>query len=620
MADDQANQLIDLIYDSALNPTKWTALLNALAEFVDYIEKQPDAMSSEERILSVLPQLSDNEDKASISSTLKSITSLNQESFFPSLKDANDVLIGHFIRALQIAKKLVDADEQHNVVLSLLDNMPLALILVDAQAHIIETNALANEMLMSNNDLHVNKKVLSVSKEHNALLLKTIAKMSKHDADLTNGQPISINDNELDNKFMLFVTPLKRLDTEQKASVAIFISQHKNHPFTIPEIFVTKYELTKQELKITELLVKGSSIKDISNKIVLSEHTVRSHVKSVLRKTNTSRQAELVSLVYNSMGDFSSAFPNQTSGKRTTLLNKKEFIKKDYLILTLKDGRHLAYAEYGNTSGEPIFYFHSVLGSRLEVAINAKEILEQHSARLIIIDRPGYGASDPNSKNNFLNWIDDLEELADHLKIDKFSTLGYAMGGVYTLAAAYKIPHRLKSNAMVSRGLPPSSSEDFNKMVPLYRMNNRIAKYAPKILPFLTSISMKGILSDPDGFYRQLDNHVCRTDLDIMQQENYKKTFSSSIKEAFRQGGKANAAEVIQLMHDWQFDIRDITLPIDIWHGSEDRQVPCVLGERAAELMTNTRLFIKPDQGHYMIFSNFSEILSKLLSVQTNKS
>lgn len=227
MADDQANQLIDLIYDSALNPTKWTALLNALAEFVDYIEKQPDAMSSEERILSVLPQLSDNEDKASISSTLKSITSLNQESFFPSLKDANDVLIGHFIRALQIAKKLVDADEQHNVVLSLLDNMPLALILVDAQAHIIETNALANEMLMSNNDLHVNKKVLSVSKEHNALLLKTIAKMSKHDADLTNGQPISINDNELDNKFMLFVTPLKRLDTEQKASVAIFISQHK---------------------------------------------------------------------------------------------------------------------------------------------------------------------------------------------------------------------------------------------------------------------------------------------------------------------------------------------------------------------------------------------------------
>lgn len=466
MADDQANQLIDLIYDSALNPTKWTALLNALAEFVDYIEKQPDAMSSEERILSVLPQLSDNEDKASISSTLKSITSLNQESFFPSLKDANDVLIGHFIRALQIAKKLVDADEQHNVVLSLLDNMPLALILVDAQAHIIETNALANEMLMSNNDLHVNKKVLSVSKEHNALLLKTIAKMSKHDADLTNGQPISINDNELDNKFMLFVTPLKRLDTEQKASVAIFISQHKNHPFTIPEIFVTKYELTKQELKITELLVKGSSIKDISNKIVLSEHTVRSHVKSVLRKTNTSRQAELVSLVYNSMGDFSSAFPNQTSGKRTTLLNKKEFIKKDYLILTLKDGRHLAYAEYGNTSGEPIFYFHSVLGSRLEVAINAKEILEQHSARLIIIDRPGYGASDPNSKNNFLNWIDDLEELADHLKIDKFSTLGYAMGGVYTLAAAYKIPHRLKSNAMVSRGLPPSSSEDFNKWYP----------------------------------------------------------------------------------------------------------------------------------------------------------
>lgn len=613
MDNNQANQLIDLIYDSALNPSKWADLLNALAELIDHIENLPDELSIEERIMSVLPQLSDNKDKASISSTLKSITSLSEESLFPNMNKANDLLVGHFIRALQIAKKLIDADEQHNVVLSLLDRMPLALILVDEHLHIIESNALADEMLTSDNDIHIKNKMLCVDNKQNELLIQTVSDMAKHDAELTHGQSISIDDVKSNNKFIFFIAPLKKTGVEQNASVAIFISQRKTHPFIMPKQFTHKYELTKKELNVTEYLVKGYSVKDISSETCSSEHTIRTHVKSVLRKTNTSRQAELVSLVYNSIGSFENTLPSLEHGKRTNLLNKKKYINNNYSILKLKDRRHLSYTEYGDPSGEPFFYFHSVLGSRLELAINAKEILEQHSIRLIIIDRPGYGASDPNPKNSFLNWIDDLEEVADHLKVERFSTIGYAMGGVYTLAAAYKIPDRIKHSAMVSRGLPPSTSKDFNQMIPLYRLNNRMAKYAPKLLPFLTTISMKGILSDPDGLYRQLDKYICDGDRTLLQQETFKQSFFESIKEAFRQGGKSNAAEVIQLMHDWEFDLRNITLPIDIWHGTADRHVPYSLGQRANELIKDSRLFTMENKGHYLIYTHFSEIIETLL-------
>ena len=34
--------------------------------------------------------------------------------------------------------------------------------------------------------------------------------------------------------------------------------------------------------------------------------------------------------------------------------------------LTLRDGRHLGFAEYGKPDGEPGFYFHGHPGSRLE--------------------------------------------------------------------------------------------------------------------------------------------------------------------------------------------------------------------------------------------------------------
>ena len=40
-------------------------------------------------------------------------------------------------------------------------------------------------------------------------------------------------------------------------------------------------------------------------------------------------------------------------------------------IFTLKDGRKLGYAEFGNLEGKPIFYFHGWLGGRLDLYISS---------------------------------------------------------------------------------------------------------------------------------------------------------------------------------------------------------------------------------------------------------
>ena len=58
MQENKTNQLIELIYESALKPSKWTDLLNALAEFVDYVEKQSPSENSEQALLSVMPSIS----------------------------------------------------------------------------------------------------------------------------------------------------------------------------------------------------------------------------------------------------------------------------------------------------------------------------------------------------------------------------------------------------------------------------------------------------------------------------------------------------------------------------------------------------------------------------------
>lgn len=57
------------------------------------------------------------------------------------------------------------------------------------------------------------------------------------------------------------------------------------------------FGLTLCEAKVARSLLAGCCVKRIALQTERSEHTIREHIKSVLRKTGSSGQAELVSLL-----------------------------------------------------------------------------------------------------------------------------------------------------------------------------------------------------------------------------------------------------------------------------------------------------------------------------------
>lgn len=60
--------------------------------------------------------------------------------------------------------------------------------------------------------------------------------------------------------------------------------------------------------------------------------------------------------------------------------------------VSLKDGRRLGFAEYGDPDGVPCFYFHFAPGSRLDPAVLfARCPAALAGIRLIAVDRPGLG-------------------------------------------------------------------------------------------------------------------------------------------------------------------------------------------------------------------------------------
>src|SRR5436309_3076234 len=90
--------------------------------------------------------------------------------------------------------------------------------------------------------------------------------------------------------------------------------------------------------------------------------------------------------------------------------------------IQLPDGRALAYAEWGDPDGRPVFYFHGMPASRLFVP--DPEAAAGEHVRLIAADRPGMGGSDPQPGHVVADWPADVVALADALGLERFGVVG----------------------------------------------------------------------------------------------------------------------------------------------------------------------------------------------------
>src|SRR4051812_39026026 len=129
--------------------------------------------------------------------------------------------------------------------------------------------------------------------------------------------------------------------------------------------------------------------------------------------------------------------------------------KSGHREVKMRDGRTLAYAEYGSPSGQPIIYCHGVPSARVEADL----IVNQASAisfglRFIVPDRPGMGRSEYQPGRRIVDWADDVLDLAAALRLDTFAVFGSSGGAAYAAACAARIPERVRAVGLLG-GMAP---------------------------------------------------------------------------------------------------------------------------------------------------------------------
>jgi pimeloyl-ACP methyl ester carboxylesterase len=254
---------------------------------------------------------------------------------------------------------------------------------------------------------------------------------------------------------------------------------------------------------------------------------------------------------------------------------KGDFRMKEHFI-KLKDGRNLAYLEYGKSDGDPVMIFHGTPGSKAWFLEDDQQSFDL-GLRLISTDRPGYGTSDPKKGRTVLDWTDDVEELADQLGIDRFAVMGVSGGGPYAAACAYKIPQRLQNVTMVASSTPFFKGKNPKSMVKANRIGFNLGKYAPWILRLGYKAQKNMIQKKPEKYLELMKksyNYLPDWDLQFLQTEEQLRGMMMHLSEALRVSVNEPANEIKLLTQPWGFNPEDIMIPVQIWHGEVDNLAP----------------------------------------------
>ena len=279
--------------------------------------------------------------------------------------------------------------------------------------------------------------------------------------------------------------------------------------------------------------------------------------------------------------------------------------------LRLRDGRRLAYAEYGDPSGSPVMLFHGNPSSRLSWGLIPGSPFRPR-LRLIAPDRPGFGHSDFQTGRQLLDWPDDVCELADALGLRRFAVLGVSGGGPATLACAWKIPERLTAVGVVSSPCPADAPGVTEGMSRTNRTLFLLAKRAPALVRL--NMSFLAYLARTDRLVERLVYKMADVDKALVQRPDVRRYLAAGFTEALRQGGAGSAHElVINHGRPWGFALEDIEIGVQLWQGEEDPSVPPAMGRYLAQTIPHCEATFIAGAGHLWIVDHVGDVLDALV-------
>lgn len=285
---------------------------------------------------------------------------------------------------------------------------------------------------------------------------------------------------------------------------------------------------------------------------------------------------------------------------------------------TTADGRKLAFCEWGDPDGFPVFSLHGTPGSRLGHHPD-ESVYARAGARVITYDRPGYGESTRHTGRRVADAAADVAAIADDLGLERFAVFGGSGGAPHALACGALLSDRVSRCASVvgpapygDGGLP--REQWFEGMV-----EGNVKEFGWALdgeatlrreLEPLCQELLDSVESDSDDALGE-DYKLSEEDQAVMQRPAIRAMLAASTKEGIGRSIDGAVDDDLAFAAPWGYDLKAISIPTAVWYGPHDTLVPTGHGEFLGRTIPDAEVVLL-DGGHFAIYDRMGELLGWL--------
>lgn len=268
----------------------------------------------------------------------------------------------------------------------------------------------------------------------------------------------------------------------------------------------------------------------------------------------------------------------------------------------------------GDRDGYPVIAFHGAPGSHVEGTAFADAAARAVGVRLIALDRPGMGMSTLSPRKQVADFADTVAAVADYFRVERFAVLGASGGGPYALAAAARLSERVSKAVVVSSPAPFDDQTAGKGAGGVKRSGGLMILRRFPFLARPAAARMKQVVRKPRGLAAMIAQ-MSPADRDRITGDDWlRDQLAANIQEAFKTGTRGVAVDFqVLFARPWGFDPADIIVPVEIWHGNGDGNVPIEDGYRLAAMVPGSKFEEVQGAGHLLFVDHAAEILTALL-------
>lgn len=265
--------------------------------------------------------------------------------------------------------------------------------------------------------------------------------------------------------------------------------------------------------------------------------------------------------------------------------------------LTLADGRTLAYDSYGDPDGVPVIFNHGLSDSRL-IRNPDESLTASLGVRVIAADQPGVGGSSPKPGRTMLDWGADMEQLADHLGLDRFAVAGHSGGGPHALSIAARMPDRVIRGVLASP-VGPFDKDGYSKMLAMRDLKLVVKlHHFHHVLKWAYRADVKKAHKDIERFLEETAKADPSDAPTFLRDDEQRLMFIDNFTAGMAQD-EAGVYEMTLALWDWGFDIGDVPQHFEVFYGDADDIIDPAMPAQVAHQLPDATAHVWEGAGHY---------------------